>query len=299
MSPWLFNVYMDGVVREVNAKAQGNGIEMVDWNGREWAINQLLFAADTALVANSEEKLSTLIRTFGSECEKRKFKVNAGKSKVMRCTRNQNAGNLNITLNGQMLEEVKVFKYLGSQASYDGRVEKEVCQRVKEASKCLGGMKSIMSNRYMSMNIKRKLYEAVIVPTVLYGAETWNVSEPDKKKLNVFEMRCLRRMVGVARRDRVRNQSIRYRTGITEKLSSRVEKKVLGWFGHMERMNWGRLTSRVWRSRVRGANARGRPRTRWMNGVANGLHGRGMSVEQGKAWAQDRGSWKAIVKGQQ
>ena len=93
----------------------------------------------------------------------------------------------------------------------------------------------------MGMNAKKRLYEAVIVPTVLYGAETWSVSEVDKKKLNVFEMRCLRSMVGVSRIDRVRNQSVRNRSGVVEKLSNRVEKKVLGWFGHLERMNGGSI----------------------------------------------------------
>ena len=54
MSPWLFNVYMDGVVRNLNARVLGKGLEML--SGR-FEINQMLFADDTALVAESEEKL--------------------------------------------------------------------------------------------------------------------------------------------------------------------------------------------------------------------------------------------------
>ena len=50
------------------------------------------------------------------------------------------------------------------------------------------------------------------MPTVLYGAETWGLRESERKKLNVFEMRCLRSMIGVTRRDRVRNTVIRERT---------------------------------------------------------------------------------------
>ena len=130
----------------------------------------------------------------------------------------------------------------------------------------------------MGMNAKRRLYEAVIIPTVLYGSETWSVSEVDKKKLNVFEMRCLRSMVGVSRIDRVRNQSVRNRSGVVDKLSNRVEKKVLGWFGHLERMNRDRFASKVWKSSVNGARPRGRPRMGWMDGVVNGLHARGLSL---------------------
>ena len=58
----------------------------------------------------------------------------------------------------------------------------EVNYSVKEASKCLGGMKSVMRNRYLGMKAKRRLDEGVIVPTILYGAETWNVKEEDRKK---------------------------------------------------------------------------------------------------------------------
>ena len=59
MSPWLFNVHMDGVVRQVNDRVLGNGLELLNVNGGRLKINQLLFAEDTARVAESEEKLYT------------------------------------------------------------------------------------------------------------------------------------------------------------------------------------------------------------------------------------------------
>ena len=55
MSSWLFNVYMDGVVREVNVRVLGKGLELLSANGVMFDINHLLFADDTALVADSEE----------------------------------------------------------------------------------------------------------------------------------------------------------------------------------------------------------------------------------------------------
>ncbi len=59
------------------------------------------------------------------------------------------------------------------------------------------------------MNATRRLYEVVVVPTALYGAEMWNVRESERNSLDVFEMRCLRSMVGVTRIDRVRNEEVR------------------------------------------------------------------------------------------
>ena len=57
MYPWLLNVYMDGVVRKVNVRVLGKGLELLNANSGKFEINQLLFADDTALVADSKEKL--------------------------------------------------------------------------------------------------------------------------------------------------------------------------------------------------------------------------------------------------
>ena len=65
MSPWLFNVYMDGVVQEVNVRVLGKGLELLRANGGRFEIKQLLFSDDTALVAGSEEKLCRLVSEFG------------------------------------------------------------------------------------------------------------------------------------------------------------------------------------------------------------------------------------------
>ena len=55
MSPWLFHLYMDGVVREVNGKVRGRGLELLSANGGRFEINQLLFAEAAALVTDSEK----------------------------------------------------------------------------------------------------------------------------------------------------------------------------------------------------------------------------------------------------
>ena len=100
MSPWLFNLYMDGVVREVNARVLGRGLKLVDGNENEWELNQLLFADDTVVVADPERKLCQLVTEFGRICERRKLRVNVGKSKVMRCT-SEDGARLNVMLNGE------------------------------------------------------------------------------------------------------------------------------------------------------------------------------------------------------
>ena len=68
ISPWLFNVYMDGVVREVNVRVLGKGLELLSANDGRFERNQLLFADDKALVADTEEKLCRLVSEFGRVC---------------------------------------------------------------------------------------------------------------------------------------------------------------------------------------------------------------------------------------
>ena len=281
MSPWLFNLYIDGVVREVNARVNGHGLKLLDENDSDWELNQLLFADDTVVVADSEEKLCQLVTEFGRVCERRKLRVNVGKSKVMRCTRNEDGARLNVMLNGAVLEEVDQFKYLGSIIAANGGVEADVRHRVNEGCKVLGAMKGVMKNRGLGMNVKKVLYEKVVVPTVTYGSELWGMKVNERQKLNVFEMKCLRSMAGVSRWDRFRNEEVRERTGVRRELAARVDMNVLRWFGHVERMENGRLLKRV-------LNVRVRPRFGWMDGLKKALSERGIDVREAKEHARNK-----------
>ena len=91
-SPWLFNVYIYGVVRELNVRVLLKGLELMSANGGGFEINQLLFVDDTTLVADLEEKLYRLVSELGRVCKIRKLRVNVGKSKVIRCSRYGNWG---------------------------------------------------------------------------------------------------------------------------------------------------------------------------------------------------------------
>ena len=77
-------MYMDGVVGEVNVRVLEKRLELMSANYGRFEINQLLFADDTALVADSDEKLCRLVSEFGGVYERRKLRENVGKSKVIR-----------------------------------------------------------------------------------------------------------------------------------------------------------------------------------------------------------------------
>ena len=92
----------------------------------------------------------------------------------------------------------------------------------------------------------------------------------------------------------MRNEVVRRRVGVSEKLSKRVDRKVLKWFGHVERMGGERLTKRVYTSEVRGTRGRGRPRLRWIDGVKSACHDRGLTLEMAKEVCRDRSVWRSV-----
>ena len=88
----------------MNVRLLGKGLELLSANGGRFEIKQLLFADDTALVADSEEKLCRLVSEFGRVCERRKLRVNVGKSKVIRSCRYGNGDRMHVILNREPLE---------------------------------------------------------------------------------------------------------------------------------------------------------------------------------------------------
>ena len=91
----------------------------------------------------------------------------------------------------------------------------------------------------------------------------------------------LTRLVGVSRIYRVRNEKVSRRAGIERELMSRMDQRVLSvlrWFGHAERMDEYRMTTRLLMANVSGVRVRGRPRLGWMDGMKVALGSRGMTV---------------------
>ena len=216
--------------------------------------------------------------------------MNVGKSKVMRCTRNEDGARLNVMLNGET-HEVDQLKYLGSVITANGGVEANVPHRVNEGCKVLGALKGVMKNRGLRMNVKKVLYEKVIVPTAMYGSESWSMKVTEIQKLNVYEMKCLRSMTGVSWLNRVRNEVVRARTGVRRELAARVDMNVLRWFGHVERMDDERLLKKVMNVKVDGRSARGRPRFGWMDGVKRALNESRMDVREASEHARNKNEW--------
>ena len=138
----------------------------------EWKVEWLMFADDTVLVGDSEEKLERLVQEFGSVCRRWKLTVNEGKSKVMRIGKNGEENKVNVSLNGRRMEEVETYRYQGVDISNDSGMGEEVNNRIGEARKAWGALKDVWKKRHISREAKVGMYEGIIEPSLLYGCET-------------------------------------------------------------------------------------------------------------------------------
>ena len=130
-------------MREVQARTLGKGAQLVGEGEEKWVVSPL-FAYD-----------KVRWRTARRACRRRKVNVNVTKREVMRSARDGIVGEMNIMIDGQVLEDVAVIKYLGSLVTAVGGVEADVQQRVLERSKVLGAVRSILKGRTMSWGVKK------------------------------------------------------------------------------------------------------------------------------------------------
>ena len=108
-------------------------LELLSAIGGRFEINQLLFADDAALVADSVEKLCRLVSELSRVCERIMLRVNVGKSEVLRCSMYGNAGRMHVIINGKPLEEKDCFMHLGSQVAADGGCKRNVVRAQNES----------------------------------------------------------------------------------------------------------------------------------------------------------------------
>jgi len=122
-------------------------------------------------------------------------------------------GTTDIQVQCSTVEVVDEFCYLDSYISQNGNCEKDVKVRIGKASAIFGKMKKVWRNKHINLLTKLRLYEALILSTLLYGAEVWPLTVTLSKKLEAAHHWWLRGILGITWRDKVTNEEVRKRTG--------------------------------------------------------------------------------------
>nr|VZI13062.1 unnamed protein product [Spirometra erinaceieuropaei] len=181
-------------------------------------VHELLFADDCALNPTSEEEMQRTMDLFSAACENFGLVINTQKTVVMHQppTNSATAPNApHINVNGTQLQVVENFPYLGSTLSRNTKIDDEVANRISKASQAFGRLQSTVWNRHgLQLSTKLKMYKAVILPTLLYGAETWTVYTRQARRLNHFHLSCLRRILRLNWQDRIPDTDVLEQTGM-------------------------------------------------------------------------------------
>ena len=125
-------------------------------------------------------------------------------------------------------------------------------------------MSGVLCDKRVGIKLKGKVHKTVVRPAMMYGAETWAIKKTQEKKLDVAEMRMLRWMCGVTRRDKIRNEVIRGTSKVREisEISDKIQESRLRWYGHVMRRDEQYIGRRVMEMDIQGRRGRGRPKRR-------------------------------------
>ena len=242
-------------------------------------MRELLFV-DGALVAHSAEEIQKIVDAFSDASKKFGLKINIKKTEVLYQSNSTRTREEDIMVDGNKLNSVLEFTYLGSTTSSDGFIDNEIQRRMAKASASFGRLRDILwNNHHVSMRVKGKIYRAIVLSTLLYGAEAWTVYRRQVKKLHALMMRYLRSIMKITSMNKVTNKKLLERTGLPS-MEDLLIRKNLRWTGHLTRMSPNRLQKQVLYSQLSsGHRKRGRPRLRFKDTIKRNLKLRDIKID--------------------
>ena len=156
-------------------------------------INNLRYADDTTLLAESEEKLKSLLMKVQEESEKVGLKLNIQKTKIM-----ASGPIISQQTDGETVETVAHFILLGSTITADGDCSHEIKRRLLLGREIMTNLDSILKSRDITLPTKVCLVKAVVFSVVMYGCESWTVKKAERQRIYAFELWCWRRLLRVS-----------------------------------------------------------------------------------------------------
>ena len=266
------------------------GVEGIKVGGEN--INNIRFADDTVLIADTEEKLQVLLDIVERESERLGLKINIRKTEVMVASKNPEPPVCNIQLQGERIKQSSSFVYLGSLITQDARCNKEVEKRILIAKNAFNNMKTLLTNNNVGIQTRVRALKAYVWSTLTYGSETWTLSTYLKNKIKAAEMWFYRRILRVSWVDRVTNEEILRRVGQGRALLGEIRRRQMEFLGHLirgEGMEYRCLTGMI-----EGRRARGRQRKKFVDSILEEMEGE-MSAVQLIRTGRCREGWRRVT----
>ena len=258
-------------------------------------VNDCRFADDVAICSCSPEELQTELTELHAICTGYNLKVSVKKTKILCVPSNPPDCVEKYTIGGEALDVVNKFTYLGSDISDQCDVAGEVKRRIGMSLAVFDSMKSsLWKRREISVTTKMRVFRAVVLARLLYGAELWPLTAAELYKLEAFQTFCLRRILRVSWMDHVPNEVIRKRC-FQSSLESIMRQRRLRWLGHVQRMELPRMPKLILWGRLPNMKRKpGGQRKRWMDVCMEDLKRLGI-LHSWKSLCLSRTDWASSI----
>ena len=191
-------------------------------------ISNFRYADDTIIMAESEEELKSLLMKLKEKSEKVGLKLNIHKNKIM------TSGPITSwQIDGETVETVADFIFLGSKITADGGCSHEIKRRLLLGRKVMTNLDSIFKSRDITLSTKFHLVNAMVFSVVMYGCESWTIKKAECQRIDAFELWCWRRLLRIPWTARRSNQSILKEIGPGCSLEGLMLKLKLQYFDHL------------------------------------------------------------------
>jgi len=325
-APLLFNIFFGAIVEAVGKiveerklglqfryKPGGDIFKVAELRKKKGVVQrmlmELLFADDAALMTDCPEKLQQIVDVFVTVTDAYGQEVSVKKTEVMWVGRRA-AGTpvpqVNIFIKDQKLKQVSEFRYVGSTESENANMDKEVQIRLQRLGAASSRMwKTVFGVKDLRMTAKLRTYRTVVLPNGIYASATWNARQEHVDKLDGWQYRTLRRILGLTWEHRVSYADILKLTAELGEpiypMEIHIREARLRYLGHVERMGSTRLPYIALHGEVAlGARRPGAPRMNFRRAVKRDLLKFGIPLRSWMELAKTRVEWrKAVDKGKE